>query len=91
MCGPEEEMAFRVPAHDWARYVTMLAAGLTTLEALPPLMVLHQAGTRTIRDGNNHHAAMRRRGWTCCWVLLWYTSENDYWSDRLLFRNEVGA
>lgn len=91
VCGPEEELAFRVPADDWERYVTMLAAGLTTLEALPPLIVLYQAGTRTISDGNNRHEAMRRRGWTSCWVLLWYTSENDYWSDRLLVRNYVGT
>ena len=83
-CGPEPEMPFRVPADDWERYVTMLAAGLTTLEALPPLIVLYQEGTRRISDGNNRHEAMRRRGWTACWALLWYTSENDYLRDAEL-------
>lgn len=82
--GPEPEMAFRVPADDWERYVTLLAAGLTTPEALPPLIVLYQDGRRIISDGNNRHEAMRRRGWRSCWVLMWYTSQEDYHRDAEL-------
>jgi hypothetical protein len=83
-CGPEPEMASRAPADDWERYVTMLAAGLTTPEALPPLIVLYQDGTRIINDGNNRYEAMRRRGWISCWVVMSYLSEQDYLRDAEL-------
>jgi hypothetical protein len=77
-CGPEPEMEFRVPRDAWEQYVTTLAQSFTTPEALPPLIVLYDNGTYRISDGNNRHEAMRRVGWTSCWIIVWYTSEDDY-------------
>lgn len=77
-CGPEPEMEFRVPADDWNKHVTALAQGFTTPEALPPLIVLYDNGIYTISDGNTRHEAMRRLGWESCWVIVWYTTEDEY-------------
>jgi hypothetical protein len=77
-CGPEPGMPFRVPAEDWERHVSALAQGLSTPEALPPLIIQYADGSYLISDGNTRHEAMRRRGWRSCWVIVWYTSETDY-------------
>jgi hypothetical protein len=74
----EPDVEFRVPADDWEQHVTALAQGLTTPEALPPLIVLYDYGKYRISDGNMRREAVRRRGCGSCWVIVWYTSEDDY-------------
>lgn len=61
----------------WAQRVATLAASLTTVEAVPPLIVEYRGGLLSVRDGNHRLAAMERRGWARAWVLIWYNHEVD--------------
>ncbi len=77
-CGPEAEMEFRVDAHAWAVRTARLAQGFADPLSLPPLIVVYDDGYLSIRDGNHRYGAMQRLGWTTCWVLIWYNTEEDY-------------
>lgn len=76
-CGPEPEMEYRMEPEAWAQRVGTLAAALTTLEAVPPLIVEYRGGVLSVCDGNHRLAAMERRGWARAWVLVWYNHEAD--------------
>jgi hypothetical protein len=86
-CGPEPEMEFRVNQAGWEKYTTDLAVSFTDLTAIPPLLVEYRAGLLSIRDGNHRYEAMRRKGWTSCWVILWYNSQQEYEQDAACWTN----
>ena len=77
-CGPEPTMKYREPEDIWQRRTIGMASGLTTPEALPPLLVEWRAGTLSIRDGNHRHAAMTLRRWPECWCLVWCNDRQAY-------------
>ncbi len=77
-CGPEPEMEFRVDPAAWGTRTGELAAGFTSLEAIPPLIAEYRDGVLSVRDGNHRHEAIRRKGWRTCWVIIWYNSESDF-------------
>lgn len=77
-CGPEAGMAYRVPAGIWAERIESMASGLVDVESLPPLIVEWRARHLLIRDGNHRHAAMTLKGWSCCFVVIWCNSEDDF-------------
>jgi hypothetical protein len=81
-CGPEPHMEYRVDAEPWEQRITEIMPGLTHPLALPPLIAEYRAGTLSLRDGNHRHEAMRRKGWTACWAIIWYNTQADFVSDR---------
>ncbi|MBZ0301465.1 MAG: chromosome partitioning protein ParB [Anaerolineae bacterium] len=81
--GPEPDQEFRVDPAGWERYVTQIEHNLTDPIQVPPLVVEYRAGILSIRDGNHRYEAMRRKGWDCCWVIIWYNTRRDYSLHRL--------
>jgi len=77
-CGPEPEMLYRQELASWERRVTKIADSLADITELPPLIVNYQDGEYIISDGNHRHEALKRKGWTQCWVIIWFTSEADF-------------
>jgi hypothetical protein len=77
-CGPEPHMPFRWDPEVWAARTAQLARSMTDLLAIPPLIAEYCHGTLHLRDGNTRHAVMERKGWSTCWVLIWYNSEAEY-------------
>jgi len=77
-CGPEPEMAYRMNPVDWDRRVTKIADNLVDVTQLPPLIIEYQASTLRIADGNHRHEAIRRKGWSRCWVLIWYDDHKTW-------------
>jgi hypothetical protein len=80
-CGPEPEMEYVMDEALWAQRIETMAATLADPLALPPLIVEYRQGNLSVRDGNKRHAAMVRKDWQACWVLIWYNSLDDYWRD----------
>ena len=75
-------MEFRMAPAAWDARTGALAAGFTSLEAIPPLIAEYRDGLLSVRDGNHRHEAIRRKGWLTCWVIVWYNSAADYEQDR---------
>ncbi|MFB2550582.1 hypothetical protein [Ensifer soli] len=73
-CGPEPEMAYRMPLAGWAARIDAIAESLDVVESLPPLIVEWQTGRLIVRDGNHRHGAMTRRGWVSCFAVVWCNS-----------------
>jgi hypothetical protein len=82
-CGPERGMKYPTSWAEWEYTIPKLAAGLTDLQALPPLIVEYQAGQYLIHDGNHRYEAIRRKRWPMAWVVIWYNSEADYAADEI--------
>jgi hypothetical protein len=76
--GPEANMEIQADEAAWEGHIAGIAASLTDPRALPPLIAMHDEGTLSVRDGNHRHEALRRRGWTRGWVLVWYNMEQDF-------------
>ncbi len=76
--GPEPRMEYQVSATYWQVRITQLAQSFTNLETIPPLIVEYRQGVLSVRDGNHRYGAMQRKGWSRCWTLIWYNSEEDY-------------
>ena len=77
-CGPEAGMAYRVPGDVWSERIEVISDGLVDAESLPPLIVEWQGGRLLVRDGNHRHAAMKLKGWTSCFAVIWCNREEDY-------------
>lgn len=76
--GTEAEMEFVVDRAIWYAWTSRLAKSISNPRSIPPLIAEYRAGELSIRDGNTRYGAMRLLGWTKCWVIVWYNSENDY-------------
>ena len=76
--GSDPAREYVVEADHWQAITGRMAAALTDVQALPPLIVEYRAGELSVRDGNTRMGAMERLGWTTCWVVIWYNSEEDY-------------
>lgn len=79
-CGPGLE--FPVPLHEWERRISRMAASLGDPKTVPPLIVEWRSGRLSIRDGNHRHAAMRSRGWSGAWAVVWQNSAEDFAAAR---------
>ena len=77
-CGPESDMEYIVPSKDWNAHLDTMAASITHLESLPPLIAERRGEKWFIADGNHRHEALRRAGFTSCWALAWLNSETEY-------------
>jgi len=82
--GPEPEMEYRQPVDEWESRVGRIGNAFPSLQDVPPLLIEYRAGALSLRDGNHRHEAMRRRGWTTAWVIVWYNSQIDFERDQPL-------
>lgn len=76
-CGPEANMAFKVPIDIWEKRTSDIAVNLTDAESLPPLIVEWQFGHLIIRDGNHRFGAMMLKAWKSCFIVIWCNSEQE--------------
>lgn len=76
--GPEPYMEIQADEAAWESHIAGIAASLTDPYALPPLIAMYDNGVLSVRDGNHRHEALRRRGWSRGWVLIWYNSQQDF-------------
>ncbi len=77
-CGPEDHMPYQVPVESWEERVNRIKDSVVDIADLPPLIIQYQAGLYSIRDGNHRYEAIQRKGWTHCWVVIWYDSEEEW-------------
>jgi hypothetical protein len=54
-----------------------MAAEISDPLALPPFIVEYRDGVLSLRDGNHRHEALRRRGATDFWAIVWCNSAAD--------------
>jgi hypothetical protein len=71
ICGPEPEMKYRTTAEAWEAHVSEIAGAVSSSEDLPPLILEYRETELSLRDGNHRHEALRRRGDTHAWALVW--------------------
>ena len=76
--GPEAGMEYQVKNDYWMDRTSRMAESMRSPLAIPPLIVEYRSGRLSIRDGNTRHGAMSLLGWSKCWVIIWYNTENDY-------------
>lgn len=81
VCGPEPGIEYPVPIADWDRTTQQLAESFFDLESIPPLITEYRSGRLSLRDGNHRLRAFELKGWTVCWVLVWYNTEREYLAD----------
>jgi hypothetical protein len=89
--GSEPEMEYRYSYVSWEQKIRAAAAALTDIRAVPPLIVEYRTDSLSIRNGNLEYEAMRRKGWTTAWVIIWYNSEADYERDARRWLNSEPA
>lgn len=77
-CGPEPDMPFRESPEAWEHAVSHYAASSDPVEAFPPLLVHYQQGELIISDGNHRYEAFARRGFTTCWIIIWYPEQVEF-------------
>jgi hypothetical protein len=77
-CGPEPDMEFREPLTAWNHAVDHFARSSDPVEAFPPLLVRYEQGELLVTDGNHRYAAFQRRGFSTCWIVLWYPNASEF-------------
>lgn len=70
---------------DCVHIVRSIDHTFTHADAIPPLIAEHRAGVLGVRDGNDCHEAIRRKGWPACRAIVWYTSAAGYGVDAAAF------
>ena len=81
VCGPEPGLEYPVPLAQWDVTTRELADSFTDLESVPPLITEYRFGRLSLRDGNHRLRAFELKGWTTCWVLVWYNTEREFLTD----------
>ena len=71
-------MPFRESLDAWEQAVGHFAALSVHAEAFPPLLVRYEQGDLVISDGNHRHEGFRRRGFTSCWIIIWYPNQVEF-------------
>jgi hypothetical protein len=86
ICGPEPEMEYRTTRESWEAHVSEIANAAEDSERLPPLILEYRDTGLSLRDGNHRHEALRRRGETHAWALVWCnTAEAFAYSSSCLY------
>ena len=79
ICGPEDDMPFRVAAAGFEAKVSFLAREIAAGGDLPPLIVHCTADGLELNDGNHRLEAYRRLGAEEAWAVFWATEgEEDF-------------
>jgi len=77
VCGPEPDLEYPQAPVRWEAKVAAMAAEISDPLALPPFITEYRDGTLSLRDGNHRHEALRRRGVTEFWAIVWCNSAAD--------------
>jgi hypothetical protein len=77
ICGPEPEMEYFSAVEHWEPHVAEIMS--VDVDHLPPLILeFRGAAPLGLHDGSHRHEALRRRGESQAWALIWCNSEADY-------------
>lgn len=76
--GPEAGMEYEVDPETWLERTTTMAQSLEDPLEIPPLIIEYRSGELSVRDGNSRYGAMELKGWSVCWVIIWYNSAEDF-------------
>ena len=76
--GTEPGMEYPVTDEYWEKRSREMIAGMKDPLSLPPLIVEYRGGELSVRDGNTRLRMMELLGWSKCWVIIFYNSEEDY-------------
>lgn len=88
--GTEAGMEFVVDKDKWYARISKLAKTFSNPISLPPLIAEYRTGELSVRDGNTRYGAMKLLGWSKCWVIIWYNSENNYHQhNKILFGHKM--
>jgi hypothetical protein len=82
-------MEFPEDTENWRRRTRAMAESMTGPLTIPPLIAEYRNGELSIRDGNTRHGAMALKGWTTCWLIIWYNTEADYLYHRAVLNQEA--
>jgi hypothetical protein len=77
ICGPEPEMEYYSAVEHWEPHIaTIMSVDVAQL----PLLILEFRGAAPLglHDGSHCHEALRRRGESHAWTLIWRNTEADY-------------
>lgn len=81
ICGPEEDMRYRVNAEGFEKKVSALVKAILDGADLPPLIVHYYLengkGHFELNDGNHRHEALARLGAHSCHVIVWITDADE--------------
>jgi len=77
VCGPEPDLEYPQAPVRWEAKVAAMAAEISDPLAWPPFITEYRDGTLSLRDGNHRHEALRRRGVTEFWAIVWCNSAAD--------------
>ena len=85
LCGPEPEMQYRQSAEAWDAQISAIMTA--DPERLPPLILEYRGHdvALSMHDGSHRHEALRRRGKSHVWSLIWCNSAMDFDEARRLY------
>jgi hypothetical protein len=75
--GPEPEMQYQVPVHDFEPRVMNIQKALDAGAELPPLIVNYSSGKLQLNDGNHRWEALVRNGVESFGIVIWTTGEAE--------------
>jgi hypothetical protein len=77
ICGPEPGLEYPQDPAPWEARVAAMTAEIADPLALPPFIAEYRDGELSLRDGNHRHEALRRRGVTDFFAIVWCNSAAD--------------
>lgn len=78
ICGPEENMKFRVSKDIFEQKVSNIIERRQKGWDMPPLIINYDKGVFDLNDGNHRHEAMLRSGVNEYYAVFWATGRQDY-------------
>ena len=75
--GPEPEMQYQVPVHDFEPRVVNIQKVIDAGADLPPMIVNYSSGTLQLNDGNHRWEALVRSKVESFGIVIWTTGEGD--------------
>ena len=70
-------MEYRTTANAWDERVSAIASTADP-DMLPPLILEYVGDSLRLCDGNHRHEALRRRGATTAWALVWCNTASAF-------------
>lgn len=77
ICGPEENMKFKVDNDGFKKYIKMMINDIKNNWDVPPLIINFTEGKFELNDGNNRYEALVRCSIKEHYVIIWITDYND--------------
>jgi hypothetical protein len=86
--GPEPDMQYQVPAHDFEPRVLNIQKAVEAGVDLPPMIVNYSSGKLQLNDGNHRWEALVRNNVKTFGVVIWTTGESDLAEFKERYRGE---